>query len=271
MGAKRRIAVLWHERQQEMGLNYMVTHYADVWKEDGHEVVFLFGTREFTTADVVIVHVDLSVVPDEYLEFAARFPIAVNGKVRDIRKSKVSTLRLQPNDAWSGRVIVKSDLNFAGLPERRLGLAPAGHGMRLPNDYRVYDSIAAVPPPVWQNAHVIVERFLPQVEDGEFVVQSMVFLGEQATCSKNFGTSGVLHTSNQTRSTWVEPHPEVMELRRQLGFDMGKFDYVIHEGKPVVFDTNKTVGAPVGRANDAQRQIRRQRAQGLYPYLEQLA
>jgi hypothetical protein len=98
----------------------------------------------------------------------------------------------------------------------------------------------------------------------------MVFLGEQATCSKNYGRDPVLHTSNQTRMVWVEPHPEVLALRRQLGFDMGKFDYVIHEGKPVVLDTNKTVGAPAGKANDAQRKIRRQRAQGLYGYLERV-
>ncbi|HEX2882002.1 MAG TPA: hypothetical protein VHO25_20930, partial [Polyangiaceae bacterium] len=61
----------------------------------------------------------------------------------------------------------------------------------------------------------------------------------------------------------------VLALRKKLGFDMGKFDYVIHEGKPVVFDTNKTVGAQPGTPSPEQQRVRRQRAEGLYAYFEQ--
>jgi hypothetical protein len=62
----------------------------------------------------------------------------------------------------------------------------------------------------------------------------------------------------------------VLALRKQLGFDMGKFDYVIYEGKPVVFDTNKTVGVQADQASAQQQQVRRQRAEGLYAYFEVL-
>lgn len=274
---KKTIAVLWHEHQQQEQQNarvsYMISHYAQVWREDGHQVIDIYGPNQFTPADLLIVHVDLSVVPDQYLQFAARFPMVLNGKIKDIRKSTVSTLRVRANDAWPGPVIVKSNLNFAGIPERRMKALPpaAGPMMGSPNDYRVFDRIAAVPRMVWTDPNVVVERFMPQIEDGEYVIHNMVFLGERATCTKNFSTHPVIHAYNQTRSSWVEPHPEVLALRKRLGFDMGKFDYVIYDGKPVVFDTNKTVGVSPGEASPEQQKIRRQRAEGLYAYFEQLA
>jgi hypothetical protein len=269
--ARKTIAVLWHERQQRLRHdNYMIMHYAAVWAEDGHDVIFTYGTREFKPADVLIVHVDLSVVPDEYLEFAARFPVVLNGRVRDIRKSTVSSLRVQRSDSWQGPVIVKSDLNFGGYPERRLGCANAmqSTAVKLPADYRVYDSTGEVPEEIWADPSVVVERFLPQMEDGEYVIHNMVFLGDRATCSKKFSPQRVIHAANETRQSWVDPHPEVVALRKQLGFDMGKFDYVIRDGKPIVFDTNKTVGAQSGPPSRTQRQVRRQRAEGLYSYFQ---
>src|SRR5436853_5983452 len=92
---RKRIAVLFHERQSEEQVRlYAIHHLADVWRADGGEVLYVFGVREHVPADVLVVHVDLSVVPDEYLEFAGRYPAAINGKVRDIRKSTFSTLRV---------------------------------------------------------------------------------------------------------------------------------------------------------------------------------
>ena len=35
---------------------------------------------------------------------------------------------------------------------------------------------------------------------------------------------------------------ELRALRRQLGFDYGKFDFVMHEGRAVLLDANKTPG-----------------------------
>ncbi len=119
--APKRIAVLFHRREPRENISsYIVDHLARFWREDGHEVTYVFGTRQFVPADLVFVHVNLSVVPDEYLQFAARYPVAVNGRIRDIRKSSISRNLLRPDDAWSGPVIVKSDLNYAGIPERML-------------------------------------------------------------------------------------------------------------------------------------------------------
>src|SRR5213079_1238108 len=48
----------------------------------------------------------------------------------------------------------------------------------------------------------------------------------------------------------IGPHPEIVEARKRLNFDYGKFDYVLHEGRPVLLDTNKTTGADRGSSRE---------------------
>src|SRR5688572_30707632 len=106
---KRRIAVLVHKNATDRTLRpYVITRLAEYWKKNGHDVVFLTGTSTYVPADLIIAHVDLSVVPENYLEFARRYPIALNSRVRDIRKSTFATNLLRQGDAYDGPVIVKS-------------------------------------------------------------------------------------------------------------------------------------------------------------------
>ena len=119
MNKPRRIAVLFHRKDRGRKIaSYVVHDLAECWRRAGHHVAYLFGTDRMEPADLLLVHVDLSVVPDEYLAFAARYPIVLNGLVKDIRKSAFSTARLDASDDWDGPVIVKTDLNNAGRPER---------------------------------------------------------------------------------------------------------------------------------------------------------
>ncbi len=112
---------MFHENNRKRQLSrYAITFLAEFWRQDGHRVHHLFGIRKFVPADLLLVHVDLSVAPDEYLEFADRYPIALNGGVKDIRKSLVSTNLVKSGDPHSGKVIVKSDLNYGAFPERML-------------------------------------------------------------------------------------------------------------------------------------------------------
>ena len=97
---KRKVAILYHEKQRGKKLNYIIDCYSEYWRADGHEVIPLFGVAQFVPADLIIVHVDLSVVPEEYLDFARRYPVVLNGAVKDIRKSTYSWLRLKPDDAY---------------------------------------------------------------------------------------------------------------------------------------------------------------------------
>ena len=111
-----RVAVLFRAQERNVA-GYLIHHLAQVWREDGLEVVYLYGIERFVPADLVLVHVDLTVVPESYLEFAARYPIVLNGRVQDIRKTVTSRYLVQPGDDWDGPVIVKSDLNCGGAAE----------------------------------------------------------------------------------------------------------------------------------------------------------
>ena len=63
----------------------------------------------------------------------------------------------------------------------------------------------------------------------------------------------------------VDPHPEIVQMRKRLNFDYGKFDYVVHNGRAVLFDANKTTGAD--RVTTPRLNARRRhRADGIYSY-----
>ena len=114
-----RIAVLFHARERGLDpARYLVHHLAEPWREDGHDIVYVYGIKRFVPADLALVHVDLSIVPEDYLDFAAQYPIVLNGRVRDIRKTTTSRYLVRPGDGWDGPVIVKTDLNHGGSPER---------------------------------------------------------------------------------------------------------------------------------------------------------
>ena len=159
-------------------------------------------------ADLVLVHVDLSVVPESYLEFAARYPIVLNGRVRDIRKTVTSRYLVQPGDGWDGPVIVKSDLNCGGAAEygssqtglRRVRVvrAVARRRTAIPTwrDYRIFARLADVPVSLVENPDLVVERFLPDIEDGLYHVHMYQFLGDGERCSR-IGSRG--RSSRQTR------------------------------------------------------------------------
>ena len=97
-----RIAILFHQAaSQRRSQDYLIAAFAKVWSEDGHEVIYIFGVSKFILADVIIVHVDLSIVPEEYLEFALKYPVSVNARIGDIRKSAYSAQMLQEKDVYA--------------------------------------------------------------------------------------------------------------------------------------------------------------------------
>ena len=269
----RRIAILFHETDRNIDLSgYRITHLAPHWERDGLEVVPLFGTQEVIPADLVIVHVDLSVVPEDYLAFAGRYPIALNGKVRDIRKSSFSTNLLRPGDDWRGPVIVKSECNFAGHPEVVRGVPRLdGKGLvpifRSTLDYKVFDRIQEVPDEDFECPDLVVQRFLPEMEDGLFHVRMYMFLGDRSTCTREGANHPIVKSETHVFSETVTPHPDIIAMRRKLNFDYGKFDYVIHNGEAILLDLNKTTGA-VSQITPKIEAVRRNLAQGLYSYFE---
>lgn len=276
-----RIAVLFHEldRRRDLAV-YSVYHLAQFWREAGHDVRFLFGPRDYAPADLGFLHVDLSVVPDAYIELAARYPRTVNGRVKDIRKSAFSRNLIGPGDAWDGPVIVKSDLNCAGRPERllrepawvrahaltrraawylrRLSAAPPFDDSR---DYRLYAHRAEVPPRYFRDRRYVVEKFLPEIADGLYHTRIFQFLGDRWTCTRLSAPAPIVNASAAVRTADVEPHPEILSWRRRLHLDYGKLDYVEREGTIELLDVNKTTGAV--RAHPDLRALRQHRAEGI--------
>jgi len=251
---KLRIAVLLHDMDRDFGLeSYLLTAVLAVWKDQGHEILPVLGAREFVPADLAILHVDLSVVPEEYLDLAARYPRALNGRVRDIRKSAFSPYLLRPGDAWTGPVIVKSDRNFGGFPEAARGIPRlAGDGMapvfRSPLEYRVLDNLAAVPPEWFGIPDLVIQRFVPEVEDDLFHVRAYTFFGDVHTSTRIASDQPIVKSQTRVATATVPPHPEIVRLRHAMGFDYGKFDYVVHGGEAILLDANKTPGLPNPRS-----------------------
>src|SRR5512135_166372 len=127
------ILVLAHEFDEFVHANYFIKGCFAPWQQMGHSVRVSNGIPATADADVVVLHTDLSVVPQEYLDFAARFPAGVNRNAVDIRKRLVSRFPVRPEDDWRGPVIAKSDFNCGGLPERHHYLMASLRNKPLPS------------------------------------------------------------------------------------------------------------------------------------------
>ena len=282
-----RIAFLFHQAERDPS-NYLIHQLAEIWREDGHTVDYLMGFGRRVSADVLLVHVDLSVVPESYLEYASSFPVVLNGNLRDIRKSSVSKNLLQQHESWRGPVIVKSDRNFHGWPEQQLeanwlersipwlqrahakldrmrGLDPLAFA---PEGYRIFDGVEQIPEKWFSHPRIVVEKFLPEMEDGYFHVRMFMFLGRRERCIRLRSKERVIKAGNSLAAEDVEPHRAVGEGRRDFSADYGKIDYVVHNGEPVLLDLNKTIGVSHDyRDEETLRANRRFLAEGVYDLL----
>ena len=180
-GNRRRLLIIHHAEERRVGRKRHLIHLMiPLWKEAGIEVTEVFGVRDAPPADVAFLHVDVSVVPPAYLELARRYPVTVNANIADIRKSRLSVLRVSPGSDYAGPVIVKSSLNCAGDPEmvyfrhrskfRRLYVRKSprpAYPMHLEHkkDYRIFESPAEVPAAMWECADLVVEKFMPEKLD----------------------------------------------------------------------------------------------------------
>ncbi|MGH8107806.1 MAG: hypothetical protein ACREO1_03685 [Arenimonas sp.] len=241
---------------------------------------YIFGIRDFRPADLILVHVDLTIVPEEYFEFANRYPIVLNGKVKDIRKSAYSKQLLKNGDSYEGPVFVKSDLNFAGGPERnlepsikhmfasamsRISKKPS---MRKASDYCVFKSLSVVPEEYFSMPDVVIEKFLPEMDDGRYVIRNYQFLGDRGTATKVIGSEPMVKSRTELESIEIEPDPQIIAIRHAMNFDYGKFDYVVRDGEVVLFDANKTTGAHTKGISPQLQAMRKYRAEGLYSYFK---
>ena len=206
---------------------------------------------------VAILHVTATIIPREYLEFAAGFERCVNATVADISKRTLGSLL----DRWNGPVIVKSNLNARGYQEsdldrraRRSGRPePFGVTTRMP-EYRVYERIDNVPPDLRADPRLVIQPFVPEGDAEGYAIRHWVFCGSQGYCKRFVSNEPIIKGSNVVRAEPAPVPDSVERIRRERGFDYGKFDFVVHGDDAVVFDVNRTPGQiPLSTGDAAHR------------------
>ncbi len=255
-----RLLIVHHDRAN---LRRVETHYVFAlcphWEKQGVEVVHHAGCANLPPADLVLLHVDLSVVPDRFSRALRNYPRVWNLACTDIRKSRLPDrgLMLSAAGDHDGPVIVKTDLNCGGGPERtlfrklkwtwdpqelwrnfRATRAPAGR------DYPVYPSASAVPTEVWRDPNRVVEKFLPEREGDSYVVRWAYFCGARAMAFRSVSKGPIVRWTKGDNEEAIPLPPAITAYRERIGLDYGKIDYVERDGGHLILDVNKTVGGP---------------------------
>lgn len=246
---------------------YLIHPVMKEWEARGIRVTICDDVKSAKSADVCFVHVDRSVVPSDYIELAGQYPYSINRKITDIRKRAYSRNLVRHGDGFEGPVIVKSSLNFAGVPERGRTvsrLLAIGGGFhrtftslaspRIPfqqpsiaykHHYRVFDKRSMLPAGWLDRDDIVVERFLPERYGDQYVLREWYFLGDKEYFHCEISEKPIF-TRGKACPKMAAPPPEaIRQVRRELRVDYGKIDYAIDcDGTPVLFDVNKTIGLP---------------------------
>ena len=226
---------------------YQIDVIAEALRAMGHDVRFRDVADPFEPADAALLHIDLTVIPDAAMDLAARYPVCLNRATRDIAKRAISRNVLARDSGWPGEVIVKSDLNCAGLPETNLNVLARRQGRPLPfphvpgrADYRVLPSAAAVPPSVWDHPALVVEAFRPERQGPDYALRIWNFVGTYDRCNRYLSSRPVVKGADM-RIDGPCAVPEALRAERaRLGFDYGKFDFAVIGDEAVLYDANRT-------------------------------
>lgn len=264
---------------EQLAENYLIALLGGIWAEQGGRVTV--GPCATLTADVGIVHTDCTLVPHEILPDNPYGRPLLNASVLDISKRRVSKYLLTHDSDYVGPVIIKTDANSFGMPELR-GYSRWGiKRMRrratrvLPwwllrtlgaGNYPVLPDIASVPGWVWRRDDLVVERFIPEMEGDEYSLRIWMFFGDREYSVRLFGYSPVVKVATITRHEYLDEVPDYLrQVRKEMGMDFGKFDYVMSNGEVVLLDVNKT---PTLAAKAMRSPRLMELAQGLDSFLD---
>jgi len=262
MTSKTCITILTHKNDAFLPhSNAVVNYMGSIWQKRGFEVRVAQGIDHKLHADILFLNIDLTVLPDDYLEFIQSYPLVINRRVTDISKHLISDNLLKPDSDYRGPVIVKTKANYGGIPELKnepggkLEKTPYRVNLRTtsildPKHYPIYDSIEKVHPAAWMNDHLIVEKFIAERdESGRYCLRKWHFLGDKGFCTIQAGENPIVKGLPSAETLQPRDLPRLLEepvpgkliqLRSKLGFDYGRFDYVVVDGEAHIFDANKT-------------------------------
>jgi hypothetical protein len=266
------LAILTHWSDCLNERRYLVKLMIPRWKEMGFEVIVVNDREPHIAADFAFVHCDLSVMPESVRRLAQRYSRVINHGALDIRKRRFSSLLLRPQDTDCGEVIIKTDWNSGGGQEFRLRVleSPVGRllkGARLRrfvlrqltkietnrswgkksvlgfSRYPVLNHIEMVPPGVWKNPNLVVERFRPERDGKHYCCRHWLFMGTKEVTRRTFSLQPIVKVGDRIEPTADRVPDELRSVRARMGIDYGKFDYGIVDGKVALYDVNHTPGA----------------------------
>jgi hypothetical protein len=285
MGARRLTLLLHEDDPWPHGPSYFAAGLVEAWEEIGIATRVHRGLEGLPKDDLVLPHIDRTVTPPAYAAAIDALPHVINRGVHDISKRRVSRHLLAPGQAWDGPVIVKTDRNHGGRPERlhdrrRRSLLRQAHdrwkrtrrGRDLGEDiaaggtYRILAHPREVPARVWKDRRLVVERFLPEREGDTYFLRWYLFLGTHYRSMRVGAPDPLVKLTEVTTKAFGLPVPEqVLALRRTWGLDFGKIDYVLCDGEVVILDVNRT---PSDLDPPERAAACRPYAPGLLPLLE---
>jgi hypothetical protein len=123
-----------------------------------------------------------------------------------------------------------------------------------PRRYPVFPSVRDLPDGVFANPHLVVERFLPEREGARCFVRYYSFFGDRHVCLRRSGEGPVVRFDSSAAEEVPVP-AEILAERARLGFDYGKFDFVVHGGVPVLLDANPTPSLPGRTEPESARRL----------------
>lgn len=228
---------------------FLIDDVVETLAKRGHDVFYVSPEDAFRPADAAILHYDETRVGEAARNLAARYQFTLNGNALDISKRTVSHNLLTPESLWDGPVIVKSDLNCIGSPERRHSRRALRHAGRLSGThsreqkaYQVYDTLSDVPDEVWSDPEWVAEKFLPEKTADGYALRIWVKLGDYERCNLYESPVKIVKVAGVKRVGPVEVPDQLRAEADRLGLDFGKFDFTMHDGVPVLLDANKTPG-----------------------------
>ena len=244
------IVIITHDFDDFGQRPYLLRDLVALWRASGHMVVVAAGLEHWPDADIAILHVDQTVVPEAYVRACQRYPRVINGRATDISKRLVSRQLVRRDDDWSGPVIVKTNLNHGGMPELRLLQRMEETGQRVPEPapgtvfsqkpYPVFESKELVDSSYWDTAGLVVEKFLPERDARGYWGSVWYFFGPVGYCVRVLRDDPVTKNGEPLERVRVDVPPELAAERERLGFDYGKFDFIMHDGQAVLLDATRT-------------------------------
>lgn len=287
-----RIVVLVHHKEVAFdAMPYLIRPLIKEWEDIGLAVRVVRGVRRSVSADLLIPHLDMTVTPKKYRDFLLQYPNVINKNVLDISKTGISANLVGRNDDYVGPVIVKTDLNYGGFPERELSsierlkqrislksnrkIAPEPQAkaaasiswkrVRHMNSltYPVFSSLDEVPKEVFGNKALVVEKFIPEFDAGAYCIRYYYFFGDAEMSILIRSKDKVVKYKNSFEFEETPIPPGMRAIRQKLGFDYGKLDYVLRDGKPVLIDANRTPAMTAYHFKDLRQNLAHRLAKGI--------